>query len=52
MNFIDKFLAKKPNERPSAREAVLLIPSFVKISYNESNNKYKNTNDNTNLTPE
>ena len=26
MNFIDKFLAKKPSERPTAREAVLIIP--------------------------
>ncbi len=35
MAFIDKFLAKKPSDRPTAREAVLLIPSFVKSSYYE-----------------
>ena len=29
-NFIDRLLAKKPFDRPSAREAVMLIPSFVK----------------------
>ncbi|CDW91219.1 protein kinase domain containing protein [Stylonychia lemnae] len=29
-NFIDRFLAKKASERPSAREAVQLIPTFVK----------------------
>jgi hypothetical protein len=39
MNFIDKFLVKKPSDRPSAREAVLLIPSFVKNAYYESINK-------------
>lgn len=39
MNFIDKFLAKKPTDRPSARESVLLIPSFVKSAYNDAKNK-------------
>ena len=34
MNFIDKFLAKKASERPTAREAVMLIPTFVKNAYN------------------
>lgn len=36
MNFIDKFLAKKASDRPSAREAVMLIPTFVKNAYNEN----------------
>jgi len=34
-NFIDKFLIKKASERPTARECVQLIPTFVKNSYNE-----------------
>ena len=34
-NFIDKFLIKKASERPTAKECVQLIPTFVKNSYNE-----------------
>lgn len=30
VNFVEKFLAKKPSERPTAKEAVMLIPTFVK----------------------
>jgi len=39
MAFIDRFLAKKPGDRPSAREAFIMIPSFVKAAYNDSMNK-------------
>jgi serine/threonine protein kinase len=35
INFVDKFLAKKPSDRPSAKEAVMLIPTFVKNAYND-----------------
>lgn len=36
MNFVDKFLAKKASDRPTAREAVILIPTFVKKAYSEN----------------
>jgi hypothetical protein len=36
MSFIDHLLAKKPQERPSSREALILIPSFVKKSYEDA----------------
>lgn len=34
-NFIDKFLIKKASERPSSRECVQMIPSFVKNAYGD-----------------
>jgi hypothetical protein len=46
VNFVDKFLAKKPSDRPTARESVMLIPSFVKSAYNESLLKSLGSNDN------
>ena len=30
VNFVEKLLAKKPSERPTAKVAVMLIPTFVK----------------------
>jgi serine/threonine protein kinase len=30
INFIDKLLQKRPIDRPTAKEAVNLIPTFVK----------------------
>ncbi len=36
ISFVDHLLAKKPQERPTAREALILIPSFVKKSYEDS----------------
>jgi hypothetical protein len=35
-------LAKKPHERPTSREALILIPSFVKKAYQDSRNEKKN----------
>jgi hypothetical protein len=35
ISFIDHLLAKKPHERPSSREALMLIPTFVKKAYEE-----------------
>ena len=36
-------LAKKPQERPTSREALILIPTFVKKSYEDAK-KEKKTN--------
>lgn len=33
ISFIDHLLSKKPYDRPTAKEAVNLIPSFVKNAY-------------------
>jgi hypothetical protein len=33
ISFIDHLLAKKAHERPSSREALMLIPTFVKKAY-------------------
>lgn len=35
ISFVDQLLAKKPQDRPTAREATLLIPTFVKKAYEE-----------------
>lgn len=41
ISFIDHLLAKKPHERPSSREALMLIPTFVKKAY-EARKQAKN----------
>jgi hypothetical protein len=38
---VDHLLAKKPHERPTAREALILIPSFVKKAYEDSKKEKK-----------
>ncbi len=38
ISFIDHLLAKKAHERPSSREALMLIPTFVKRAYEQKKN--------------
>ena len=46
ISFVDSLLAKKACDRPSAREAVLMIPSFVKRAYDESKQRKESPVDN------
>jgi hypothetical protein len=38
ISFIDHLLAKKAPERPTSREALMLIPTFVKRAYEARKN--------------
>lgn len=34
-SFVDKLLSKKPGDRPTALEAIKMIPSFIKNAYTD-----------------
>lgn len=38
-SFVEKLLNKKPGDWPTSKEALAMIPTFIKTAYSEKNDK-------------